>query len=326
MATTLAVEPSSRPPFVKKLARRLEVRMILLAIAIAACLSVLSPYFLTHSNIFNMLDQSVVIGIIAVGMTFVILTGGIDLSVGSVAGLTGIILGLAVQQMPIVPAIAVAVAAGAFIGLISGLLINVFGLAAFVVTLGVMAIARSLAYIFSGQTAISNIPDSMQNIVYTSVFGIPSNVLFLLVLYALAWAYLTYTKGGRTIYAVGSNKEAARAAGLNTLFYSVLPYVLASALSAVAVTFSIAQLLSADPLMGNALELDAIAAVVIGGASLYGGRGSMIGTLIGVFIMVMIRNGLNLMGVSPFWQGTAIGTIIIVALLAERLVSSRVNR
>ena len=155
---------------------------------------------------------------------------------------------------------------------------------------------------------------------------IPSNVLFLLVLYAVAWAYLTYTKGGRTIYAVGSNKEAARAAGLSTLFYSVLPYVLSGALAAVAVTFSVGQLLSADPLMGNAMELDAIAAVVIGGASLSGGRGSMIGTLIGVFIMVMIRNGLNLLGVSPFWQGTAIGTIIIVALLVERLVSSRVNR
>ena len=323
---SLAIDPAPRPSLLKKLARRLEIRMVLLAIAIALCLSLLSPYFLTHSNIFNMLDQSVVIGIIAVGMTFVILTGGIDLSVGSVAGLTGIILGLSLQQMPIVPAIAIAVIAGGLIGLLSGLLINVFGLAAFVVTLGVMAIARSLAYILSGQTSISNIPEDLQNIVYTSVLGIPSNVLFLLVLYALAWAYLTYTKGGRTIYAVGSNKEAARAAGLNTLFYAVLPYVLSGALSAVAITFSISQLLSADPLMGNAMELDAIAAVVIGGASLYGGRGSMIGTLIGVFIMVMIRNGLNLMGVSPFWQGSAIGTIIIVALLVERLVSARVSR
>ncbi len=325
MAST-ALDTKTKPSLVKTLARRLEVRMILLAIAIAFCLSLLSPYFLTHSNIFNMLDQSVVIGIIAVGMTFVILTGGIDLSVGSVAGLTGIILGLSLQQMPIVPAIAIAVVSGGLIGLLSGLLINVFGLAAFVVTLGVMAIARSLAYILSGQTSISNIPEGLQNIVYTSVFGIPSNVLFLVVLYALAWAYLTYTKGGRTIYAVGSNKEAARAAGLNTLFYAVLPYVLSGALSAVAITFSISQLLSADPLMGNTMELDAIAAVVIGGASLYGGRGSMIGTLIGVFIMVMIRNGLNLMGVSPFWQGSAIGTIIIVALLVERLVSARVSR
>ena len=299
--------------------------MTLLALLIAFCLSFMSPYFLTQSNIFNMLDQSVVIGIVAVGMTFVILTGGIDLSVGSVAGLTGIILGLALREMQIVPAIALAVAAGGFIGLVSGLLINVFGLAAFVVTLGVMAIGRSLAYILSGQTAISTIPDAMQSIVYTTVLGVPTNVIFLLALYLAAFLYLSYTKGGRTIYAVGSNKEAARAAGLSVLFYAVLPYVISGALSAVAITFSIAQLLSADPLMGNSMELDAIAAVVIGGASLYGGRGSIIGTLFGVFIMVMIRNGLNLMGVSPFWQGTAIGTIIIVALLAERLVSSKVN-
>ena len=311
---------------IKQLAQRLEVRMLGLAILIGLCLSLLSPYFLTRPNIFNMLDQSVVIGIIAVGMTFVILTGGIDLSVGSVAGFTGILLGLSLQHMPIVPAIAAAVAAGAGIGLVSGLLNNVFGLAAFVVTLGVMAIGRSLAYIASGQTAISNIPDAMQAIVYTNILGIPSNVLFLIILYIVAWAYLAFTKGGRTIYAVGSNKEAARAAGLNTLFYSVLPYVLSGALSAVAATFSISQILSADPLMGNSMELDAIAAVVIGGASLYGGRGSMLGTLFGVFIMVMIRNGLNLMGVSPFWQGSAIGTIIIVALLVERLVSSRVDQ
>jgi len=309
----------------RRLIGRLEARMTLLALLIAFCLSFMSPYFLTQSNIFNMLDQSVVIGIVAVGMTFVILTGGIDLSVGSVAGLTGIILGLALREMQIVPAIALAVAAGGFIGLVSGLLINVFGLAAFVVTLGVMAIGRSLAYILSGQTAISTIPDAMQSIVYTTVLGVPTNVIFLLALYLAAFLYLSYTKGGRTIYAVGSNKEAARAAGLSVLFYAVLPYVISGALSAVAITFSIAQLLSADPLMGNSMELDAIAAVVIGGASLYGGRGSIIGTLFGVFIMVMIRNGLNLMGVSPFWQGTAIGTIIIVALLAERLVSSKVN-
>ncbi|WP_334175581.1 ABC transporter permease [Pseudoxanthobacter sp.] len=323
IATLAPTAPSARA---RRLFRRLEVRMLLLAVVIAGCLSLLSPYFLTQSNIFNMLDQSVVIGIVAVGMTFVILTGGIDLSVGSVAGLTGIILGLSLQHMPIVPAIVIAVGCGALIGLASGLLISLFGLAPFVVTLGMMAIARSLAYIFSGQTAISDIPEAMQSIVYTTVLGIPTNVLFLIALYAVAWLYLNYTKGGRTIYAVGSNREAARAAGLSTLFYSVLPYVLSGALAAVAITFSVSQLLSADPLMGNSMELDTIAAVVIGGASLYGGRGSVIGTLIGVFIMVMIRNGLNLMGVSPFWQGSAIGTIIIVALLAERLVSSRIER
>ena len=308
------------------LSKSLEIRMLLLAAVIAVALSLLSPYFLTRSNIFNILDQSVVIGIVSVGMTFVILTGGIDLSVGSVAGLTGILLGLALQHVGLPIAIGLAVLAGAGIGLLSGILVAYFGLAAFVVTLGIMAIGRSLAYIFSGQTALSNFPSDMSSIVYTSVFGVPSNVLFLVVLYLLAWAYLSFTKGGRTIYAVGSNKEAARAAGLNVLFYAVLPYVISGALAAVAITFSIAQLLSIDPLAGQGMELDAIAAVVIGGASLFGGRGSMIGTLIGVLIMVMIRNGLNLMGVSPFWQGSAIGTIIIVALLVERLVSARVGR
>jgi ribose transport system permease protein len=293
---------------------------------LCALVALASPQFLSLDNLQNVSRLVGTYGIFSIGVGFVIITGGIDLSVGSVVGLTGIILGLSLHHMPIVPAIAVAIVAGGGIGLVSGLLISVFGLAAFVVTLGVMAIGRSLAYILSGQTAISNIPDAMQAIVYTNILGIPSNVLFLLILYLVGWAYLTYTKGGRTIYAVGSNIEAARAAGLNTLFYSVLPYVLSGALSAVAVTFSIGQLLSADPLMGNTMELDAIAAVVIGGASLFGGRGSMIGTLFGVFIMVMIRNGLNLMGVSPFWQGSASGTIIIVALLVERLVSSRASR
>lgn len=322
--TTAANMPAR--PLLPRLAKRLELRMVALAIVIAIGLSLLSPYFLTKSNIFNILDQSVVIGIVSIGMTFVILTGGIDLSVGSVAGLTGIIFGLALQGMPIPVAILAAVLCGAGIGLISGVLIAYFRLAAFVVTLGVMAIGRSLAYIFSGQTSISNIPSSLSDIVYTNILGVPANVLCLAILYVIAWAYLTYTKGGRTIYAIGSNKEAARAAGLSVFFYSVLPYVISGALSAVAIVFSIAQILSADPLAGNMMELDAIAAVVIGGASLYGGRGTIVGTLVGVLIMVMIRNGLNLMGVSPFWQGSAIGTIIIVALLFERLISSRGER
>jgi ribose transport system permease protein len=304
----------------------LELRMLALAIVIAVALSLLSPYFLKANNLLNLLDQSVVTGIVAIGMTFVILTGGIDLSVGSVVGLTGVILGLALHHFSIPVAIALATLSGAGIGLFSGLLIAYFDLAAFVITLGVMAIGRSLAYIFSGQTSISDIPPELNDLVYTTVLGVQTNVLTLLALYALAWAYLTYTKGGRTIYAVGSNREAARTAGLNVLFYSVVPYVVSGALSAIAATLMSSQILSIDPLAGTGLELDAIAAVVIGGASLYGGRGTIIGTLIGVFIMVMIRNGLNLLGVSPFWQGSAIGGIIIAAVLAERLLSPRTRR
>jgi len=322
----LATRDTTSPGLVSRVLNSLEFRMLGLALLLAVALSLLSPYFLTQRNLFNIMDQSVVIGIVAVGMTFVILTGGIDLSVGAVFGLTGIALALLLRDFPIAVAIPLAVAMGGVVGLFSGVLIAVFGLAPFVVTLGVMAIGRSLSFILSGQRSLSGLPADLQNIVYSSFLGIPANVLFLIALYALAWAYLTYTKGGRTIYAVGSNVEAARAAGLSTTFYSILPYVVSGALSAVAVTFSLAQIMSADPLAGNQLELDAIAAVVIGGASLYGGRGTIIGTLMGVLIMVMIRNGLNLMGVSPFWQGSAIGSIIILALLAERLINWRSTR
>lgn len=306
-----------------KVTGSLEFRMMGLALTLAIVLSILSPYFLTERNIYNILDQSVVIGIVAVGMTFVILTGGIDLSVGAVFGVTGIALALLLKEMPIPFAIPLTVLFGAAIGLFSGVLVAVFGLAPFVATLGIMAIGRSVSFILSGQRSLSGLPSDLSNIVYTVILGIPANVFFLIVLYIAAWGYLTFTKGGRTIYAVGSNIEAARAAGLNTTFYAILPYVISGALAAVAVTFSLAQIMSADPLAGNQLELDAIAAVVIGGASLYGGRGSIFGTLMGVLIMVMIRNGLNLIGVSPFWQGTAIGSIIIAALLIERLISRR---
>ena len=309
--------------FVRNLVARLEIRMLALALALGVALSILSPHFLTSNNLLNVLDQSVVVGIVAIGMTFVILIGGIDLSVGSIAGCTGVLLGRGLEHLPIPFAIALAVLGGMTIGLFSGILIARFGLPAFVVTLGVMAIGRSLAYILSGATAIADLPENFGNIVYTSVFGVPAHVLTLLLLYALAWGYLNFTKGGRTVYAIGSNREAARTAGLNVLAFSILPYVISGGLSAVAITFASAQVMSIDPVAGTGLELDAIAAVVIGGASLYGGRGSIVGTLIGVLIMVMIRNGLNLLNVSPFWQGSAIGAVIITAVLIERLLSSR---
>ena len=314
-----------QPALLRRLGARLEIRMLVLALVVFVGLSFASPFFLKSNNLLNLLDQSVVTGIVSVGMTFVILTGGIDLSVGSVLGFTAVLMGLTMPRHGIPAGIAVAVLSGAGIGLFSGFLIARFGLASFVVTLGVMAIGRSLAYICSDQNSISDIPPQINDLVYTPVLGVPSNVATLLVLYVLAFLYLSFTKGGRTIHAIGSNREAARTAGLSVLAYSILPYVVSGVLSAVAGVLLSAQILSIDPLAGTALELDAIAAVVIGGASLAGGRGSIIGTLIGVLIMVMIRNGLNLLGVSPFWQGSAIGGIIIAAVLVERLVSARVR-
>lgn len=321
-----AASPAARRSPLARLAGRLETRMLALALALAAALSFATPYFLVTRNLLNVLDQSVVVGIVAIGMTFVILTGGIDLSVGSLLGLTGVLLGLAMPRLGVPLAVLFAIGAGAAIGALSGTLIARFNLAAFVVTLGVMSIGRSLAYILSGNTSITDIPSDLSDLVYAPVLGLPLNVAILIALYLLAWLYLSFTKGGRTIYAIGSNREAARAAGLNVTLYAILPYAISGAMSAIAAVLVSLQILSIDPEAGKALELDAIAAVVIGGASLYGGRGTIVGTLIGVFIMVVIRNGLNLLGVSPFWQGSAIGEIIIAAVLAERLASGRAQR
>ena len=300
--------------------------MLLLALALAAALSVMTPYFLRTRNLLNVLDQSVVVGIVAIGMTFVILTGGIDLSVGSVLGLTGVLLGLSMHQVGVPLAILIAIAAGGTIGAVSGVLIARFTLAAFVVTLGVMAIGRSLAYILSHNTSITDIPPELSDIVYRTVLGVPLNVAILAaaVRYLLAVSHLyegrPHDIRDRIQPRGGAHRGAERAVLLDPALRD-LRRAFGSRGGAGVVADPVDR-----PEAGRALELDAIAAVVIGGASLYGGRGTIIGTLIGVFIMVMIRNGLNLLGVSPFWQGSAIGGIIIAAVLVERLASARVRR
>lgn len=302
---------------------QLELRMLALLVLLSVVLSLISPYFFTLSNILNLMDQSVITGIVAIGQTFVILTAGIDLSVGSLSGATGIIFGLALAELPLPIAIVAAILAGGFAGFVNGFIITKGRVAAFVVTLGMMSIGRSMAYVLSGANSITQLPDALGDLASSSFLGIPTNFLVLVILYAIAWYYLTFTKGGRTIYAIGSNVEAARTAGLRVDFYSILVYVVSGALSAVAAVFLAARILSIDPIAATGLELDTIAAVVIGGASLFGGRGTIIGTFIGVLIMVLIRNGLNLLNVNPYWQGTAIGSIIVVAVLLERFLSAR---
>ncbi len=308
------------------LATQIELRMSLVIIVVMAVLSLISPYFMTVNNMLNLLSQSVVIGLLALGQTLVILIGGIDLSVGSLVGVTGIILGLSLHHTSMPVAFVICLAAGAFAGLLNGLIITYGRVAAFVVTLGMMSIGRSMAYVLSGANSISGLPPGLGTLSADSLFDIPVDFLFLIVCYALCWWFLNYTKGGRTLYALGSNAEAARVAGLRIKVWSVLAYVISGLMSGVAAIFLASRILSIDPIGGEGLELDAIAAVVIGGASLFGGRGSIIGTLFGVFVMLFIRNGLNLLNVSPYWQGTAIGTVIIVAVLIERLLSGARQR
>jgi ribose transport system permease protein len=325
MTTEVKAAPRRPAARVRRLIRgaQLELRMLAMLGILSLGLSLISPYFFTLSNILNLMDQSVITGIVSIGQTFVILIAGIDLSVGSLTGATGIVLGLSLQTLPLPLAIVVAIIAGGLAGFVNGYIITKGRVAAFIVTLGMMSVGRSMAYVLSGANSISQLPDALGDLASATVFGIPLNFVVLVVLYAIAWYYLTFTKGGRTIYAIGSNAEAARTAGLRVELYSILVYVISGALSAVAAVFLAARILSIDPIAATGLELDTIAAVVIGGASLFGGRGTIIGTFIGVVIMVLIRNGLNLLNVNPYWQGTAIGSIIVAAVLLERFLSAR---
>lgn len=319
--TATQAKQRSRHSLLNLLATQIEFRMLLVVVAVMGVLSAISPYFLTVNNMRNLLSQSVVIGLLALGQTLVILIAGIDLSVGSLVGVTGIVLGLSLHHMGMAEAFIVCIAAGAFAGLINGVIITYGRVAAFVVTLGTMAIGRSMAYVLSGANSISDLPPGLGGFSADSLLGIPVDFWFLIGCYVLCWWFLNYTKGGRTLYALGSNSEAARVAGLQINTWSVMAYVISGLMSAIAAIFLASRILSIDPIAGDGLELDAIAAVVIGGASLFGGRGSIIGTLFGVFVMVFIRNGLNLLNVSPHWQGTAIGSVIIIAVLIERLLS-----
>lgn len=300
----------------------LELRMFLLTAFIVVGLSFASPYFLTYNNILNVLDQSVVVGILAVGLTLVILTAGIDLSVGSTVGLTGVAMAVSFPVFGFYPGIAIGLLTGAVIGFANGFIIEKGGVAAFIVTLGMMSICRSLTYTLSGARSITDLPPQLSEIAMGMIGGIPINVIFLILLYASVYWLLRKTKTGRSLYAVGSNPEAARVAGLSVGRYKISVYVITGVLCAVAAIFLAGRIRSVDPTSGLGLELDAIAATVIGGTSLFGGRGSIIGTFFGVIIMVCIRNGLNLLGIDPYWQGTVIGTIIIAAVLLERLLNA----
>lgn len=328
-ATVLSAPAGASSSAVRRRRRRgipLELRMFVLSLALIVVLSLSSKYFLTYNNILNVLDQSVVIGILAIGQTLVVLTGGIDLSVGALVGWGGMILALTAGPWGLVPGLVIGFAAGALGGAINGGLIAKGRIAPFIVTLGMLSVARSLTYIVSGAASITDIPPGLIWLTSASVFGAPLDILILAALYVAAWWYLERTNGGRAIYAIGSNEEAARTAGISISTYKIGVYLVSGLLATLAAMLMAGRIQAVDPTTGTGLELDSIAAVVIGGASLFGGRGSIVGTLFGVIIMVCIRNGLNLLRIDPYWQGTAVGCIIVAAVLAERVLSSQRSR
>jgi len=279
---------------------------------------ILSPYFLTVSNLMNIAEQASINAVIAVGMTFVIVAAGIDLSVGSIVALSGVVLAGALQSnVPVIPAIFLGLGVGALCGLSNGLLISYGRLPPFIATLGMMSVARGAALFYTDGRPVSGFSPEFRSLATGAIAQIPSPVIIMIVLYVLAHGVLNWTKLGRYTYAIGGNEEAANLSGINTRMIKTTIYGLCGMLSGLAAVILTARLNSAQPIAGMMYELDAIAAVVIGGTSLLGGEGKISGTLIGVLIMGILRNGLNLLGLSSFTQQVVIGSVIILAVLID---------
>lgn len=291
-------------------------------IVLVVVMSFLSPFFLTFNNLFNVATQISVIAILAFGQTFVIVSGGIDLSVGSVLALAGIVFGWAsvVAGLPVVLALLLGLGAGAAIGLVNGLLITLGKLPPFIATLAMLSAARGLALVVSNGQPLNPIPEVVRTLGGGDLFGVvPLPVVLLLIMWVITIVILRSTYPGRCFYAIGGNEEAARLSGINVFRQKLLMYTLSGFFAAVAGILIAARLASAQPQAGFTFELDAIAAVVIGGASLAGGVGSASGTFIGALILGVLRNGLNLLNVSAFWQQVVIGAVIALAVMTDTL-------
>lgn len=284
--------------------------------------SLASEYFLTVRNGLNILDQVTVLGILAIGMTMVIIIGGIDLSVGSVLALSMMAMGWLAKTagVPLPLAMLLGVATGAACGLVSGLLVTLARLPPFIATLAVMSVARGLANIITNGQQIVGYPawfTSLSTVRHLGFFSVTVTVFVLLMI--VAGIFLRYRATGRNLFAIGGNPEVARLAGIDVARYTLATYAAAGALAGIAAVTMAARLNSSQPSAGLGIELDTIAAVVIGGASLAGGVGSIAGTLIGVLIIGVLRNGLNLVGVSPFVQMVVIGSVIALAVTFDTL-------
>jgi len=279
-----------------------------------------SEYFFTTNNLLTIGLQTSVIAIIALGQTFVLITTGIDLSIGSNMAIAGIVTSLALVSGVSIPiAVCAGLAVGAFSGLVNGLMIVLGDLPPFVVTLGSMSIVRGIALVITNGIPVSGLPKAFRYIGNGKVAGIPFAIIVMLVLTLVFGFILSKTKLGTSIYACGSNLESARLSGINTKKTLITVYVFSGFLAACAGVILTSRIASGQPGAGMGYELYAVASAVIGGTSLAGGEGIISGTLIGALVIGVLRNGLNLMGVSAFVQEILIGVVIILAVFADRI-------
>ncbi|MFV0528519.1 MAG: ABC transporter permease [Lachnospiraceae bacterium] len=313
---------------VKKLKNFREMGVLMVLIIIAIALAIVSPVFLNPTNMVNVVRQTVEIGIMAIGMTFLIISAEMDLSVGSVFGCTAM-MGALLFKSGVNPTLVffLVLLAGAAIGFLNGFLVAKAKMPAFIATLGTMQIFRSIAYAISNGQSISVFPESAQNSWVFKMGGfigpIPIQVIIMILLFVIAHIAMSKTKFGFDIYATGGNQRAAKLAGLQTDRVKIRNFMLTGALSAFAGLISIAYLQSVPTTAGEGREMDVIAAVILGGAALSGGRGTILGTFIGAIIMSVVKNGMVLLSVPVFWQTGFIGIIIILAVLLDTWIGHK---
>jgi ribose transport system permease protein len=293
-------------------------------IVLFVTLAVSSPHFLTETNLSSVVRQTAVINIMALGMTMIIVTGGIDLSVGSILAMGGLLGTMSMEKgAPIPLGVAFGVATGLACGLLNGVLITRLRIAPFIVTLGTLGIFRGMTLIISNGLPVHRIPSSFSFLGEGSVLGAPFVLWILAGCAALTHLILERTRLGRYAFSIGSNVEAAVYAGIPVAFHITAIYAIAGMLTGLAGMIEASRLMTGQPTAGQGYELQAIAAVVIGGGSLHGGEGSVIGTLVGAFIMGLLSNGSDLLGVSPYLQQAIIGAVIILAVAVDELRKRR---
>ncbi|ENL4091407.1 ribose ABC transporter permease [Providencia rettgeri] len=300
----------------------MEQKSLIALLILIAIVSTLSPNFFTVNNFFNILQQTSVNAIMAVGMTLVILTSGIDLSVGSLSALTGAVAASMVStDVNALVAVAGALALGAAIGACTGVIVAKGKVQAFIATLVMMLLLRGVTRVYTDgspiNTGFSDNADLFGWFGIGRPFGIPTPVWLMIIVFAAAWYMLHHTRLGRYIYALGGNESATRLSGINVDRIKIIVYALCGLLAALASVIEVARLSSAQPMAGNGYELDAIAAVVLGGTSLAGGKGRIVGTLIGALILGFLNNGLNLLGISSNYQMIVKAVVILLAVLVD---------
>jgi ribose/xylose/arabinose/galactoside ABC-type transport system permease subunit len=283
-------------------------------------LSFATEAFLTTNNILNVLRQISINGIIAIGMTFVIITGGIDLSVGSIVGLSAVVAASFAHPgaYPVIVPILVGLLVGLACGGVNGFLIARWRVAPFIVTLGMMTAARGMTMVYTNGRPVINLSDGYNYVGGGYIAGIPLPVIILVLVALIGFFILNYTKFGRHVYAVGGNEHSANVSGVRIKPVKIAVYCIVGLAAGLAGIVLSSRVMAGSPVLGTGYELDAIAAVVIGGTSLFGGVGSIVGTLIGVLIIGTMNNGLDLLNVSSYYQQVAKGVIIVLAVLLDK--------